>query len=243
MSNKFSRMGWLVLLSASVCLAQPPAQNPPQLDRFDASMLDKSKDPCVDFYQYSCSKWEATHPIPSDLSSVSTAFSSGTPLYLWNQTILRETMEKAAADPAAKGTEKQVGDYWKSCMNLDERAAQGKQWLAEALKPVDEMKNKQQLAKVLAHLQMRLAPGWEGSDNQTNTALIGFGPAQDLEDSSKVVAGFDQAGFVAALARLLSERRRALEEDSRSLQKAPGAYVPARRRHAGEGRQGSRRGV
>ena len=195
MPNKFSRMGWLVLLAASVCLAQPPAQKPPQLDRFDASMLDKSKDPCVDFYQYSCSKWEATHPIPSDMSSVATAFSTGAPLFLWNQTILRETMEKAAADPAAKGTEKQVGDYWTSCMNLDERAAQGKHWLAEALKPVDELKNKQELAKVLAHLHKQLTPAWEGSDNQTNTALIGFGPTQDLEDSSKMVAGFDQAGL------------------------------------------------
>jgi endothelin-converting enzyme/putative endopeptidase len=167
------------------------AQTAPQLERFDASMLDKSKDPCVDFYQYSCSKWQATHPIPGDMPSVST----DTPLFLWNQTILREAMEKDAADPAAKGTEQQVGDYWKSCMNTDLRAAKGKQWLAEALKPVDQMKDKSELAKVLWHLQSGLAPGWDGGNNQTNTALIGFGPAQDLEDSSKMVAGFDQAGL------------------------------------------------
>jgi len=191
MQNKFWQMGWLMLFACSACLAQAPVQNAPLLDRFDASMLDKSKDPCIDFYQYSCSKWQAAHPIPSDLPDVST----GTPLYLWNQTILRETLEKAAADPAAKGTEQQVGDYWKSCMNLELRAAKGKQWLAEALKPVDAMKNKQDLAKVLAHLHRGLVPAWQPDENQTTTALLGLGPSQDLADSSKVVAGFDQAGL------------------------------------------------
>jgi endothelin-converting enzyme/putative endopeptidase len=194
MQNKLS--GWLVLLTASACLAQAPApqasaQNATQLDRFDASMLDKSKDPCVDFYEYSCSKWKATHPIPNDLASIGT----WTPLFLWNQTILREAMEKDAAKPKATGTEQQAGDYWKSCMNLDERAAKGKTWLAEALKPVDGLKDKKELAKVLAHLHLGLVPAWEGDDDQTNTAFIGFGPTQDLEDSSKMVAGFDQGGL------------------------------------------------
>jgi endothelin-converting enzyme/putative endopeptidase len=196
MQNNFGRIGWLALLAASVCLAQTAAprasaQKAPQLERFDASLLDKSKDPCVDFYAYSCSKWQAANPIPADQPSVG----PWTPLYLWNQTILRETMEKAATDASAKGTEQQVGDYWKSCMNLDERAAKGKEWLAEALKPLDSLKDKRELSKVLAHMQRGLAPGWEGDDNQTGTPLIGFGPSQDLEDSSKMVAGFDQAGL------------------------------------------------
>ncbi len=193
MQKILSRIGCLTLLAVSTSFAQSPAdkQNPPKLDRFDASMLDKSKDPCVDFYQYSCSKWQAANPIPGDLPVVST----GTPLYLWNQTILRETLEKAAANPSAKGTEQLVGDYWKSCMNLDLRATKGKQWLADALKPVDAMKDKKELAKLLAQLHHGLIPAWEGDDNQTNTVLLGFGPTQDLEDSSKMVAGFDQAGL------------------------------------------------
>jgi predicted metalloendopeptidase len=192
-------MRWLVLLAASIwvsrCVAQAQAPSaPPKLDRFEASMLDKSKDPCADFYAYTCSKWVAAYPIPSDLSSVGT----WTPLYLWNQTILREALEKAAENPSAKGTEQQVGGYWKSCMDLDLRAAKGKQWLADALKPVDALKSKQDLAKLLAQLHAGLVPAIEGEDNQTNTALIGFGPSQDLEDSSKMVAGFDQAGLSLA---------------------------------------------
>jgi len=196
MQNKLYRIGWLLLLAASACLAQTSApqssaQSAPKLDRFDASMLDKSKDPCVDFYEYSCSKWKATHPIPSDLPEVGT----WTPLYLWNQTILREAMEKAAGNPARKGTEQLVGDYWKACMNLDERSAKGKEWLAQALKPVDRLKSKQELPKLLARLHGTLIPAWEGEDNQTGSAFFGFGPSQDLLDSSLVVAGFDQGGL------------------------------------------------
>src|ERR1019366_1414866 len=214
MQNRIGRMGWVVVLAASAwvsqCVAQGVAQAPaagaPQLDRFQASMLDKSKDPCVDFYAYSCSKWDAAHPIPADLPTVGT----WTGLYLWNQTILREALEAAAATPAAKGTEQQVGDYWKSCMDLKLRAARGKQWLAEALKPVDAMQSKQELAKLLAYLHGGLVPAFEGDDNQTSTALFGFGPAQDLEDASKVVAGFDQGGLS------LSSREYYLNDDDAS---------------------------
>jgi putative endopeptidase len=190
------RLGWLLLLAtivwASACCAQTASVSaPPKLERFEPSMLDKSKDPCVDFYAYACSKWQAEHPIPQDMASVGT----WTPLYLWNQTILREALEKAAADPKAKGTEQQVGDYWKSCMDLTLRAAKGKQWLADALKPVDELRSKAELATLLAHLHGSLTPAFEGDDNETNTPFFGFGPTQDLEDSSKVVSGFDQGGL------------------------------------------------
>jgi endothelin-converting enzyme/putative endopeptidase len=118
-----------------------------------------------------------------------------TPLYLWNQTILREAMEKDAADPSATGTARQVGDYWKSCMDLSGREANGMKWLAAALKPVDELKDKKDLAPLLAHLHAGLIPAFESGDNQTAAPLLGFGPTQDLVDASMMVAGFDQGGL------------------------------------------------
>jgi putative endopeptidase len=183
-----------------------PSVSAPKLERFDASVLDSSKDPCVDFYAYACSKWEAAHPIPADLSSVGT----WTPLFLWNQTILRETLDKAAANPRATGPERQVGYYWKSCMDVEGRAAHGKQWLADVLKPVNDLKRKEDLAKLLVKLHSGLTPAYYSEHNQSNTPFFGYGPSQDLEDASKVVSGFDQGGLS------LGSREYYLEEDENS---------------------------
>ena len=53
--------------------ANPPAtsneKRPTANMGFSADMLDKSVDPCTDFYAYACSKWKAQNPIPSDRPS------------------------------------------------------------------------------------------------------------------------------------------------------------------------------
>ena len=36
----------------------------PKLEHFDPNLVDKSLDPCSDFYKYSCSKWLTANPIP-----------------------------------------------------------------------------------------------------------------------------------------------------------------------------------
>ena len=33
---------------------------------FDLTSIDKTADPCTDFYQYSCGNWVKNNPIPSD---------------------------------------------------------------------------------------------------------------------------------------------------------------------------------
>src|SRR4051812_28063364 len=105
---------WLLALTLTAALGSlasaqstpapaKPEESSPKLEKFDPSIVDKSKDPCQDFYQYTCSKWNASHPIPPDLGSMGT----GTPLFLYNQTILRNALEKAAANKNATGSEKQ----------------------------------------------------------------------------------------------------------------------------------------
>jgi hypothetical protein len=96
----------LILCSSTIAQAQaPPADGAsaelPKPEKFDPSLIDKTKDPCTDFYQYTCSKWIAAHPIPPDLPASSVLL----PLYLYNQTILRNAMEKAASDKQAHGSE------------------------------------------------------------------------------------------------------------------------------------------
>ena len=68
--HKFRTALLSLLLLPSIFVA---AQNTSGVDnskvRFNPEMLDKSIDPCTDFYAYACSKWQAQNPIPSDRPS------------------------------------------------------------------------------------------------------------------------------------------------------------------------------
>ena len=54
----------LVVAACSLANAQTSAPAPAKNVRFSADMLDKSIDPCTDFYAYACSKWQTQNPIP-----------------------------------------------------------------------------------------------------------------------------------------------------------------------------------
>ncbi|MGB8830563.1 MAG: hypothetical protein WCC95_00320, partial [Candidatus Sulfotelmatobacter sp.] len=85
------------LLALPVAAFGPvPAENAatPQLDHFNPDLVDRSLNPCDDFYKYACSKWIAANPIPSD----EVYWSTGSGLEMWNDAVLRETLEAASKD-------------------------------------------------------------------------------------------------------------------------------------------------
>jgi predicted metalloendopeptidase len=136
----------------------------PKLEHFDLTLIDKSLDPCQDFYQYACSKWIAANPIPADQASWGTE--SG--LQYWNENILREAMQKAA-EPASNrtGYEQEVGDYWAACMDESGVEAAGSRDLKPELERIAGMKNKSQLAdQVASHDHSRGMAGRRQPDSR-----------------------------------------------------------------------------
>jgi putative endopeptidase len=170
----------------------PASSSAPKLEHFDLNQIDKSLDPCQDFYQYACSKWNAANPIPADQA----AWGTGSGLQYWNENILRETMDKAAGQTANRTDyEQKIGDYWAACMDESGIEAAGIRDLKAELERIAQMTSKSQLADQVAHLHMAIPGAWQGDDNQTRSALLGFGQQQDFDDASKVVASIDQGGL------------------------------------------------
>jgi putative endopeptidase len=163
----------------------------PALAKFDPSVIDASKDVCTDFYEYTCSKWIAAHPIPADKS----LFTVLSPLVLYNQTVLRNYMAKAATNPKASGIERQVGNFWQSCMDQAARQKGGREWLRPHFAVIGAIKSATDLSRVVAYLHLNFPDAYDFDDNYAKAPLFGFGPVQDSDDASRMVPGVDQGGM------------------------------------------------
>ena len=184
-----------LLLLVILLAAFAPAQNKDLTtapDHFDLNSVDKSIDPCVNFYQYSCKKWQEANPIPSDQPGQS----HGAKLQKWNQEVLRDTLQQASAnDPKRNAVDQKIGDYYASCMNEEEIDAKGLSAIQPELDKISALKSKSQIAPELAHLHLITSSLAGGSNSGFGTAIFGFSSSQDLDDASLVVAQVDQGGL------------------------------------------------
>ena len=106
----------LSLVLASCAFAQDAGHS-----GFDVSQLDRSVDPCVDFYQFSCGGWRAKHPLPPDKGR----YNRYDEMAESNKNKLREILEAAPQPGAPRDPlSRQVGDYYAAC--IDESAAEKK---------------------------------------------------------------------------------------------------------------------
>ena len=172
---------WLLicLSLAAVTFAQSaPAAKPVG---FSIDNIDKTVDPCVDFYQYACGNWLKTTEIPADESE----WVSFSELYERNLVTEREILEKAAVvDPKRSAIEQKIGDFYSSC--VDEKAvdAKGIDPLKPDLDRIAAAKDKAALIEVLAHQRLIGA-----------NALFRFFSDPDLHNAGMVIANLDQGGL------------------------------------------------
>jgi len=199
-------VGFLLLISPLTLLTQNTNLNPAatataaadqtkdaaKLDHFDPNLVDRSLNPCDDFYKYACNKWIASNPIPAD----QVYWSTGGGLEMWNDNVLRETLEAASKnDSKRSAVQQKIGDYWAACMDESGIEEAGLKPLQPELNRIAALKSKQEITLEIAHLHHLFHGAWEQGDNQTNSPFFGFTGAQDYDDASKVVAQIDQGGL------------------------------------------------
>jgi len=148
----------------------------------DSSALDKTADPCTDFYQYACGGWMKTFEIPADKSRFTKSFNS---IDDHNEEVLKKILEDASNAPAgADPLVKKVGDYYFACMDEKTIDATGAAPLRPMRDEIAKVKDIKSLEKTLA--KMHRAQSW---------AFFNVGSQQDFKDATKVILGVDQGGL------------------------------------------------
>src|SRR5260370_39422040 len=121
------------------------------LSGLNPAFIDKSVDPCQDFYQFACGKFSNLHPIPPDRSS----FGSMSMLADENERILHSILDKAAAGgPGRAANAQKIGDYYASCLDTAAIDRKGLKPLQPELDRIAALKNKATLTPPLAHGQL-----------------------------------------------------------------------------------------
>jgi putative endopeptidase len=182
------RFAPILILAAGTVMAQTPAapqankpEPPAEIKSFDLSAIDKTADPCTDFYQYSCGNWVNSNPIPSDQVRWARSFSL---LRERNRYLLWEELDAAAKAPKTP-LQKQYGAFFAACMNTDEVEKKGITPIQPAWKEIADLKDASQLPALLGQLE----------NHGTPDGFFNFGVGQDDKDSSKQIAEIYQGGI------------------------------------------------
>jgi putative endopeptidase len=187
----------LAVVTSLICLAAAQQNStgvPKPEPALDVTSMDRTVDPCVDFFQYSCGGWIKSNPIPPDQSSWDTY----SKMQDENRDRLHGILEAAAAPDAKRDAATQkIGDYYSSC--TDEKAIESKG--DEPLKP--------ELDRI-THLASKKELADEAAAMVDDNVLFRFGSTQDFRDANQVIAEADQGGLG------LPDRDYYLKEDKKS---------------------------
>jgi putative endopeptidase len=174
-----------------------PLTQMPYSPSLDLTSMDKSVDPCVDFYKFTCGGWMKNNPIPGDQAawSVYAKLTNDNQQYLWG--ILEADAKATDRTPV----QQKVGDYFQACMNTAAIDAAGLKPIELGFAHVDSLKTREELIAAITPLHH----GGPGS------YFFGSGTGQDAVDSSLMIVEVGAGGLG------LPDRDYYLKTDERSV--------------------------
>ena len=172
----------------SIVLAQQTSEPAlPYSPSLDVSSMDRSVDPCVDLYKYSCGGWQAKNPIPAD----QTSWSVYAKMYQDNLTFLRGILEQAAKpDPKRNAVTQKIGDFYGACTDEAAVEKRGMTPIQPQLDAIARLASTKDLTALLARLQLTYF-----RYSYTSSLLFSAGSTQDPDNSEQQIADVDQGGL------------------------------------------------
>ncbi len=171
------------MLSAARAETETPLTALPYSPSLSVAAMDRSIDPCVDFYAYSCAGWEKSNPIPSDQGS----WSVYAKVTQENERFLWGLLETAAKDtPGRTPTERLIGDYFSACMDLPGIEKAGLTPVRADLDAVAALKSKGEIAALLGKLH---------PNGFARRMLFSFGATQDADNADREMPEVGSGGL------------------------------------------------
>ena len=153
--------------------APRPIAAMPYSPSLDVTSLDRSVEPCADFYKFSCGGWMKKNPIPADQAgwSVYAKLANDNQQFLWG------ILEADAKLAKRNAVQQKVGDYFAACMNTAAIDARGAKPIEPALVRINSLDSNKAIAAALPALDQDVLGSF----------FFSVGTGQDAVDSSVVI--------------------------------------------------------
>lgn len=172
----FARAAVALLFPVAIALSQTSAPS----SGVDVKAIDKSVDPCQDFFHYACGNWIKNNPIPPQYSR----WGSFNQLRDRNEDTLRDILQDSAKNQNRSAIDGKIGGFYASCMNEAAIEKAGYNPIKPGLERIAAINNKDGLAAEVAELH-----------NNGVSAFFRFGVSPDADQSTVNLANIDQGGL------------------------------------------------